>query len=391
MSNQSVCILGRQPAIGLAELESLFGPNNLRPAGAGSHAALLNLDPARVPIDRLGGTIKVCKLLTPLPFTDWPSIHKYLSDALPRHLEFIPEGKIRLGLSVYGLNVTSTKINSSALALKKIIQAADRSVRVVPNKAPQLNTAQVLHNQLTGATGMELVLIADGSQTILAQTTAVQDIVAYGQRDQNRPKRDARVGMLPPKLAQIIINLAVREQASRPLTILDPFCGTGVILQEALLMGYRAYGSDIDQRMVDYSGANLRWFQFRPDSWELETADATDHRWQPFDVVASETYLGRPFSAAPKPEILDQVVRDVDTIHQKFFKNLAQQTKPGLPICLALPAWHTKNGFRHLPSLDRLTDMGYTRASFVHAKNEDLIYHREGQIVARELVVITRN
>ena len=33
-------------------------------------------------------------------------------------------------------------------------------------------------------------------------------------RDQNRPKRDARVGMLPPKLAQIMINLANPEAGS---------------------------------------------------------------------------------------------------------------------------------------------------------------------------------
>jgi hypothetical protein len=40
----------------------------------------------------------------------------------------------------------------------------------------------------------------------------VQDIDAYAERDFERPMRDAFVGMLPPKLAQIMLNLAVGEE-----------------------------------------------------------------------------------------------------------------------------------------------------------------------------------
>jgi 2-polyprenyl-3-methyl-5-hydroxy-6-metoxy-1,4-benzoquinol methylase len=99
----------------------------------------------------------------------------------------------------------------------------------------------------------------------------VQDIEAYGARDQARPARDARVGMLPPKLAQTIINLAAGRPETRMdkhwdsadglgrFMVLDPFCGTGVILQEALLMGYSVYGSDIEPRMAEYTKKNLQW------------------------------------------------------------------------------------------------------------------------------------
>lgn len=59
-------------------------------------------------------------------------------------------------------------------------------------------------------------------------------------------------------------------------------------------------------------------------------------------------------------------------------------------ICLAVPAWKTRKGFIHLPLLDSLEKLGYTRVSFVHADNNKLIYHREGQVVGRELVVLIR-
>jgi tRNA (guanine10-N2)-dimethyltransferase len=199
--------------------------------------------------------------------------------------------------------------------------------------------------------------------------------------------------MLPPKLAQIIVNLSAPQEGS---AVLDPFCGTGVVLQEALLMGFEAYGTDLDERMIEYSHANLEWLEELPQydlsdqTYLLETGDATNWQWQAFDTIACETYLGRPFSTEPNPEKLKEVMQDVDTIHKKFLENVAQQTDSGFRMCIAVPAWHTKSGVKHLSILDRLTDLGYTRMSFVHSKNKDLVYHREDQIVGRELVVLIR-
>ena len=90
------------------------------------------------------------------------------------------------------------------------------------------------------------------------------------------------------------------------------------------------------------------------------------------------------------PKYLREVIQDVDTIHKKFLKNLAKQTKPGQRSCIAVPAWHDGQRFKHLPTLDHLEELGYTRAVFKNASSEDLIYHREGQIVGRELVVLIR-
>ena len=119
--------------------------------------------------------------------------------------------------------------------------------------------------------------------------------------------------------------------------------------------------------------------------------DATSFRWtEPFDVVATETYLGRPFTTPPDDKTLSATVNDCNVIIKKFLGNLANQTKSDTRLCLAVPAWHVNDNFIHLPLLDSLTDMGYTRLSFVHADNKDLIYYREGQIVARELIVLIR-
>jgi tRNA G10 N-methylase Trm11 len=450
--SQSLLILGRQPALGIAEAESLFGADKITPLG--DQAVLIDVPAQDIPFSRIGGATRAAKLLTFLPYTEWDKIEQYLVEELPKHTCCLPEGKVRLGLSLYGFNLNVRRLNASGLTLKKAVKNDGRSVRVVPNSASELNTAQVLHNQLTGPTGIEMILIRDGNRTVLAQTTAVQDIDAYAARDQARPARDARVGMLPPKLAQIIINLASGrlEQEDGKKEVLDPFCGTGVLLQEALLMGYDVIGTDLEPRMIEYSQTNLAWlsakFQILSSKFQLAVGDATDHQWLASAltsrIIAGETYLGRPFASEPRPDVLNEVMRDVDTIHRKFLKNVAQQTKPGFRLCIAVPAWKTStsahhnsrnqtddfrpgsapsslnipkgmsrspetalkqkssspghasygtqgsDGFKHLKTLDNLDELGYTRMSFVHADTRDLIYYRDNQVVGRELVILIR-
>lgn len=399
---QSFIVFGRQPALGLAEIESLYGAASVTPVG--KQAAILDIEPSKVDFMRLGGAVKFGKLLTELDSTRWGDLEAFLAKAIPEHLQYLPEGKLRLGLSTYGLAVSPQNINASGLTLKKIIKQTGRSVRFVPNKEAALSSAQVLHNQLTGALGWEFLFVRNGQKTLVAQNIAEQDIEAYAARDQRRPKRDARVGMLPPKLAQIILNMAVgsidlNDPSCGPgelieKVVLDPFCGTGVMLQEALLMGYKALGADLEPRMVEYAATNLDWLAAKHTQtsgrYSLQVGDATQHTWPDFDYVAAETYLGRPFSALPRREMLAEVTQDVDTIHKKFLRNLARQTSPGFRLCIAVPAWKTPDGFVHLKTLDHLEELGYTRPVFVHVDKQELIYHRPEQIVGRELVVLIR-
>lgn len=397
---KSICILGRLPAIGTSELESLYGSEHIKPIEG---AVLLDIPADEINFKQLGGTIKVGRILNKLPYTDWHNLRKYLIDKIPEHLQHLPDGKFTLGISVYGINASINEINKGGLEIKKMIKQTGRPVRVVPNKSLELNSAQVLHNKLTHKGAWELALIKDGDHTWLAQTLFVQDIDAYAARDQARPARDARVGMLPPKLAQTIVNLAAGRPETRMgdhwdksdglgrFLVLDPFCGTGVILQEALLMDYSVYGTDIDARMVEYSTKNIRWLVENNPKIEgrvdIEQADATTYKWSGFSTVASEVYLGRPLAKLPSENELKQIISDTNTVIKKFLQNLAPQLKPNQSLCLALPAWRRPDGsLIKLPLIDHLTDMGYNYWDLKHVRHQDLVYYREDQVVARQLL-----
>ncbi len=394
MDNKSICILGRLPAIATAELESLFGSNNV--SKLSSESVLVNLDPANIDYKRLGGTVKLCQLLHVFDDNNWDNVESYLMQSIS---EYISDGskKLTLGLSAYSLRINPKQLLKTGLRLKKVVKANKTPFRLVPNTETALSSAQVYHNKLTKPGSIELCFIGANNKIYMAKTIHVQDINAYSARDQARPKRDAKVGMLSPKLAQTIINLANPAPDS---IILDPFCGTGVILQEALLMGFKVIGTDLEPRMIDYSKENIDvWLRKRVDNFPekitIDCQDATKANWQKiygvqFSAISSETYLGRPLSSLPAPQVLDTIIRDVDTILKKFLKNIASQTPPKTRLCIAVPAWKTTKGFLHLPLLDHLETIGYTRIKFVHAKNEDLVYYREGQIVCRELLPLIR-
>ncbi|PID31011.1 hypothetical protein CSA80_02360 [Candidatus Saccharibacteria bacterium] len=433
--DKAVSILGRQPALGLAELESLYGAEVVSVVAPGVTG--LALDAPEVNFARLGGSTRLATVLGEVSSTDFKHVEKSLISFVKSTAFALPdEGKFHLGLSAYGFTITPAKLNALGLTLKKVIRKRHNgSVRLVPNNAAELSTAQVYHNHLANDQGAELLLIkTTGEKTIIARTVAVQDIDSYTLRDRGRPQRDARVGMLPPKLAQIIVNMATASH--RPLseiTVLDPFCGTGVLLQEALLMGCRAYGTDLEPRMIAYSTANLDWlsktYGLQPERYKLSQGDATSHEWnladdqteasgrthtanrrQPAYTVACETYLGRPFTEAPARAVLEQTVSEVNTIVKKFLANIHPQLAPGTRLCLAVPAWYTGanwseatsqkqsadrrlppvTAFRRLPLLEQLGSLGFKRINFQHAPQEQLIYYREGQLVGRELVTLTR-
>jgi tRNA (guanine10-N2)-dimethyltransferase len=378
-------ILGRQPELSIAELEQHFGADSLRIVD--NKIALFESD--NVDINHLGGSLKIGNVLTSQS-ADLPiaTISDFLLSSIPKS-----ESKMNLGISWYGLEPTPNDALRYSLELKKLAKNLGHKLRIVPNKTAQLSTAQVLHNRLVQKTGIEFIIIRTKSDVIIGQTLAVQDIDAYRQRDYERPARDPKVGMLPPKLAQIMLSLAQTKPGD---TVLDPFCGTGVILQEALLLGAQAYGSDISERMVKMSEENLlalaEHYRLDPKLIHLEVADARIRKWMPLiSIIVSEIYLGPPLSRIPPPERLTQIQQEIDSLLIDFLENLSQQVESGIRLVLAIPAWKKDNKLTMLPTVDRLTKLGYTRVSFKHVDGNNLVYFRDNQVVARQLLVLIKD
>ncbi len=369
-----VAVLGRQPLISVAELESLC--QNVRLVAPLLAEFETDADPQRL-IQRLGGTLKIAQPIT----TSLEEVWKKLPES----------GKIVLGVSDFSRGAKAYNAQREALRWKRVIGKSGRNVRTVPNKTAVLSSATSWHNKLFTDTHIELLKNGRNYYRVLA----VQDIEAYVKRDQARPARDAKVGMLPPKLAQILINLAGDlPEGSR---VLDPFCGTGVVLQEATLMSYRVYGTDLSERMVQYSEKNLEWLgkisqAQQASDFQVAQGDAQNYQWEPpINAVACETYLGPPMSLAPVEIKLRQAKQECKAIILGFLRNLQGQIDAGTPVVIAVPAWLRPNGqYERLNLLDEIGNLRYNVRSFKNLGQKDLLYHRDGQVVAREIIVLRK-
>ena len=99
-----------------------------------------------------------------------------------------------------------------------------------------------------------------------------------------------RHGALRPVAAAAMVRLA-GAPAGR---LLDPCCGSGTIVQEALAAGWDAQGSDADQEAVDAARANAA-------DAIIQRADALDlpHPDGAFDAVVTNLPFGRQFRPGP--------------------------------------------------------------------------------------------
>jgi len=394
-----IAILGRQPAISIAELERVYGDVSWF-----SDISALVQPPADadyIDIQRLGGTQKAGKVVLQVPGRDWRAasmkIVQHYTTAWAKQ-----EGKVTLGISAYGFKEGPRDIQKTGLVLKSKLKQSGTSLRLIPNQESILSTATSHHNKLgLSENKVELIVVRGQSGIVIAESTGAQNITALAARDQGRPKRDAFVGMLPPKLAQIMINLAgpltPGPDSDLPLPrILDPFCGTGVILQEGLLMNYAVYGTDLAEKMIRFSRDNLNWIQEKEKfvgSWYLHEGDAMNTKWQaPIDAVVAEGYLGQPFSAPPSNSKLVEVRGNTNHILSEFLKNLAGQIKPGTPVVFAVPAWKDIDGnFTHLPLLTKVEELGYSYVQMRNVRPDQMLYFRPDQVVAREILVLVKN
>lgn len=390
-----IAILGRQPAIGMAELEHLYGAESTR--WFSEQSATVKTD--SLPIERLGSTQKVGRVVFELPHGDWQRASMKIVQAYREKWSNV-EGKITLGISAYGFSTTPHDVQRTGILLKQKLKKDGVSLRAIPNQDTALNTATAHHNKLgLSSTRVEIIAVrAKNGRIIIAESEGSQNITSLARRDQGRPKRDAFVGMLPPKLAMTIINLAAKstDPTDHTKRLLDPFCGTGVVLQEASLMGYQVYGTDLAEKMIDFSKINLEWLNtslHTPVKSTLTVGDAMTTTWsQPIDAVACESYLGQPFSAPPSPAKLAEVRKNCNYIISSFLKNIGSQLRPGTPLCVAIPAWKDTNGtFTHLPLVNELESLGFEPFEFRNISPEQLLYHRENQVVARQLLVITKS
>ncbi len=416
---QYAFVLGRVYTLSLAEILQNLQAKNIgyRILACSPEVVVMELDQPIKAEDfqaRIGGVIKIIRLFD----TFQKKGKEFPSQVLATYFNFkqIKEyfheytGKKQFGVSIYSLDPTvrfKEEAQRIAFLIKKVLQEQTQSVRAVLPQFPSqsLSSVQVTENQIIQK-GAEIVVISGNQRLFVGKTLVVQNYEDYGRRDYQRPARDEKVGMIPPKVAQAMINLA---GPLKPLDyVLDPFCGSGTIIQEAILMGYRAIGSDLEQKMVENSEKNLEWFRNRyhvaPGRYKLFKSNAAEISIQipnhNVAAIVTEGTLGPIYGKLPKKPEMQVNFKNLSKLYDQVFKEFKKFLAPGSRVVISLPAYKTSaSDYEFMPDLDFIEQNGYTvidplplelssKYKFLRVTpRKSVVYDRKDQVVAREIFI----
>lgn len=392
-------ILGTNPALSVAEICALFPNDSI--SLAGKEAAILetdeNLNPEEL-ITIMGGTIKIGEILFTEKSPNFDSILKNLQPFLIQ----AETGKYNFGISYYG----QKKFNPHglAMAIKNYWRAKEVNSRWVTSKEKVLSSVVVEQNKLTSK-GIEIIVIEDQNKLLIGRTLAVQPFKELSFRDFGRPSRDDRSGMIPPKLAQIMINLSRTDNNSKfkiqnSKLILDPFCGSGTIISEALLMGYKnLIGSDNSPKAVADTENNLKWvennFNIKNAHYRLFQSSAQSIaqkiKAKSVDAIVTEPYLG------PQRGSVDQkkIKGELEKLYSLALEQFAKVLKDDGTIVMIWPVLkNAKEDINIRPNIGDFKIISpinpQIKKRLATANRDTITYGRPGQKVWREIIVLKK-
>ena len=330
----------------------------------------------------LGGTIKIGKFI--LKTTE----KELTPELLAKYIRKNKSGKTVFGFSLYaGDEKTKIKklhkqFDKLGMKVKSILRDEGSSARFVISKEPTLSSV-IVQKEILKKNGTDFLIVINDDKITLGITEAVQDFATYSKLDYDRPAKDIRSGMIPPKVAEMMINIAYPHPREY---IIDPFCGSGTILHAAALLGWKnILGSDISPKAIDNTKKNIEWLalQYKEKmsdvNFRFEVIDAqkisTILSANSIDAIVTEVYLGPPKFEKDLPRIK----ADLQDLYFRVFEDFKRILKPKAKLVVAFPAWKLKKNIIHLDIRQELLNMNYQFFA------EPVIYGRPDARVLREI------
>ncbi|MCX6744461.1 MAG: DNA methyltransferase [Candidatus Parcubacteria bacterium] len=388
-------ILGKNPILSEAEIVAVLGFNDKKFKVLKFLDKVLVLDMEKeLDVEwlnaRLGGTVKIGKILDQMYELD------EFEDKFLEQVTF-GSGKAFFGFSLYPLyrinhiEKFQKKLNAIAMNIKSRLRDEKQiSSRYVVSKEPELSSVIVAKNKLL-KNGAEICFFIDKEVIIFGQTLAVQAFEEFGARDYSRPGRDQVSGMLPPKLARMMINLA---QVKSEAVILDPFVGSGTILQEALVLGYQnLIGSDNSDRAIEDTKKNLDWLfekskveSLKSKVMKLDVKDlSAKFDANSIDAIITEPYLGPALRGNESQAQIEKTINSLESVYLSAFVQFAKVLSKGGKVVMVFPIYNVRNFQSNLDILLQIEKLG-----FVKLNKEELVYFRENQFVRRSIVIFKK-
>ncbi len=349
--------------------------------------------------DNLWGTIKIFELALK---TDKQEIFKKILNFAKNK-----DRKFNYWFNLFPEN--QEKIKKYLIEIKRFLQKNWISSRYVNKNDKNLSSAQIIWNSLLKK-WVDFNLIDLDWIFYFWKTIWVQNIDEYSSRDYSK-SRDMQTGMLPPKLAQIMINLANSKKILKQVqddentyyySIYDPFIGLWTILIEAKRMWFEwLYWSDLNEKMVKLARENVlkaeskynKNFVIKIEKLNAKFVNEVSFwdevkNWN----IVTEWYLWEIMTQ--KNISFDRIKKQRESlqkIYEWFFSSLKKWSFLG-DIVISFPFWDLKwkyvffeEVYEIISKYCEVQPLFPKDFNFSETKQWSLLYKRQKQLVGREI------
>jgi len=384
-------LFGRNVELSLAEVFSYFEKEGfgVNLEGIQLNGALLDSKEKlniKEMIDQLGGTVAIGEVLF---YGDLDKVAKKVGETpiysgtsnKPSYsvFNFADENASNVILSGIKNNLKKEKLKTKYVPLKgSISMQVGETIFGSPSQIKKLDERYFLFKK--------------ESLYFFGKLSEVFDSKESERRDMGKPARRESLA-ISPRLAKILINLSsVKENG----TLFDPFCGIGVILQEALLNKINVLGVDLNEEAIKDCKKNLDWlrqeYDIKSKSQVINNDSGKIILKQKINGVATEPSLGKLLRQIPKKEDALKMISDFENLIVYVLRNVRKYLAPNSKITFTSPFIRVAKK-RIACNIDDICSR--TGLKKCKLKNYDVTFpiqeFREAQIVGREIYVLTVN
>jgi tRNA G10 N-methylase Trm11 len=186
--------------------------------------------------------------------------------------------------------------------------------------------------------------------------------------------------------------------------VLDPFCGSGTVAMEAALATTADHiiGSDLEAKQVAATEKNTAWLvengiftqkdRERVRTFTADVRKIGDHLLkEKIDRVVTEGDLGPPLRGSESQHKIDTNREAIEALWRETLTALHPLLAKNARLAVCWPSFKTTHGLARVKLDDELAGLGYRLVNPLEGwdeTNAPLVYHRQGQRVARRIVIL---
>ena len=379
-------VLGRNPILSKAEIFSYFEKESisLKENSLKLNGLLVEVDrelDLKRMLNELGGTIAMGKVL----FSG--NVENLKKEIKNKPIYFGRENKVIYSLLDYAKEEDSSEIlnsmkdNFSKERLKARYKGVSGTIKMQTGEVAQGSPEKIMRRD------MNYFLFADKDNNLsFGYLEESYDSAEAEKKDMEKPYRRESLA-ISPRLARILVNLS---QVKKNGLLLDPFCGIGVIVGEALLKGIDVIGVDIDKSATESAKKNIEWlrnkYKFENKSIIINK-DSREVRIDKADGIATEPSLGELMTRNPQREKAQQIILEFERLMIEVLNNVKKGLKREMKIAFSAPLIKSQSG-RISCNIERICE----ETGFSVYNLKDISFpireFRPDQIVGRDIFVL---